>query len=190
MYRRHVRARWRLTSHRTRRFIVHNLLHADDPPDRLARGVAVGFFVAFTPALGLHMILVVILAWLLRANKLVGLPVTWICNPFTFVPIYYPSYVLGAMVMGDKPIGLEWWQQLGQPPPGWWDTVRFYWQRLADIAVPLWVGCTLVGLVVGLLAYFITFHTVRFYRVHHRRHPHALPAVAIYTGPKYKSQAA
>ena len=97
IYRRHIRARFRLYLHRARKFIYHNVLHADDPPHRLALGAAIGVFVAFTPTVGLQMMLTVSLAWLLRANKVIGLPVVWISNPATLVPIYYSCYVVQTL---------------------------------------------------------------------------------------------
>jgi uncharacterized protein len=177
MYRRHIRARIRLAARKWRRFILHNVLHADDPPERLARGVAIGVFITFTPTIGFQMLLVIFLAWLLRANKVVGLPIVWLSNPFTFVPIYFPCYVIGAMILGHDIVGLKWWRELGQPPDGMWDTFKFYFDRLESIALPLWVGCIFAGLVLGLLSYFIVFHTVRGYRL--RRWGRLMPPTAI-----------
>ena len=71
---RHLLVRFRLLSRRIRRFIIHNILHADDPPHRLALGVAIGMFMTFTPTVGVQSILVALTAWVLRANKLVGMP--------------------------------------------------------------------------------------------------------------------
>lgn len=66
MYRRHILARFRLYSRRSRKFFYHNVLHADDPPHRLALGAAIGVFVAFMPAVGFQMMINFFLAWLLR----------------------------------------------------------------------------------------------------------------------------
>ena len=174
MVRRRLRIQNRLMWRRGKRFIIHSILHADDSPERLARGVAVGVFMTFTPTIGLQMILVVSLAWLLRANKIVGLPFVWITNPFTFVPIYYPMYVIGAMITGYDLVGIEWWKQLGHPPAidwwnlaGMWEMFRFYLAKLTRVAVPLWVGSLLVSTVLGLLSYFVTLSFVRTYRIRH-----------------------
>ena len=84
--------------------MLHSILKADDPPHRLALGVAIALFVTFTPTIGFQSVLVVALAWLFGANKLVGLPLIWISNPATFVPIYYPAYRLGKWVLGGTPV--------------------------------------------------------------------------------------
>ncbi|HKI70697.1 MAG TPA: DUF2062 domain-containing protein, partial [Verrucomicrobiae bacterium] len=89
---------------RIERFFVYRVLHVDDTPHRIALGVAVGIFVAWTPTVGFQMILTIILATLLRANKLVGIPFVWISNPFTLGVIYYPNYLLGKFILqGDYP---------------------------------------------------------------------------------------
>lgn len=150
---------------RARLFVVRSVLHADDPPHKLALGVAIGVFVTFTPTVGLQMGLTLFLAWLLRANKVVGLPFVWITNPATFVPIYYPCYVLGRSLLGIREhLGLQWWRQLAQPPEAWNELVLFYWRRTLMIAAPLWVGCLVVALGLAVPSYLLTYFGVRFYR--------------------------
>jgi len=152
---------------RVRRFVVHSLLHADDPPHRLALGFAIGMFVSLTPTMGFQMALVVFLAWMLRANKAVGVPLVWLTNPATMVPIYYPMYLVGRRLLGSEPIAWEWWLELGKPPPteGWWETAMFYWNRTLEIAAPLWLGCILCASVVAVASYFIVYYLVAAYRM-------------------------
>jgi len=165
MYRRHIRARFRLYLRRARKFIYHNVLHADDPPHRLALGAAIGVFVAFTPTVGLQMMITVFLAWLLRANKVIGLPVVWISNPATLVPMYYSCYVVGRSMLGWEPVADDWWSHLAHPPPGWWATVTFYWSRLVEIAAPLWLGGVVVGLLLAYPTYYGLYYLIRTYRL-------------------------
>ena len=56
-------------------FVVHHILHTDDRPSRIARGVAIGMFIAWLPLIGLQMLLVLGLSFIFRANKVAGLPV-------------------------------------------------------------------------------------------------------------------
>ena len=165
MYRRHVRARYRLYSQRARRFIVHDVLHADDPPHRLALGAAIGVFVTFTPTIGLQMIIVVFLSWLLGANKIIGVPIVWLSNPATFVPMYYSCYVIGRSVLGWPAISDAWWSQLSNPPDQWWPMVTFYWSRLMEIASPLWVGCVMIGFLLAYLTYYVVHQLIATYRL-------------------------
>ena len=150
---------------RARRFVMHNILHADDPPHPLALGIAIGLFVTFTPTIGLQMILVVFLAWLLKANKLVGIPIVWISNPATFVPIYFPCYVLGRRMLGAAPKSREWWGEFRCPPEGFLAKMDFFWSRIWEIVAPLSVGCLLAATFFGVVGYFLSYSVIYTYRM-------------------------
>jgi uncharacterized protein (DUF2062 family) len=169
MFRRHFQIAYRLQSATLREFVVHRLLHADDPPHRLALGAAIGMFVAITPTVGVQMFLVVFLAWLLRANKAAGLPMVWVTNPATAVPIYYPCYRIGRFLLQWPPIPAAWWSDLAYPPDAWGPALAFYWAKFLEIAFPLWLGCTLVGLVSGWITYRVIYRLVSTYRLQHWR---------------------
>lgn len=160
-----LKVRLRIMIRRARRFLIHRVLHADDPPHNLALGMAIGVFVTFTPTIGAQMSLVVFLAWLFRANKVVGVPLVWITNPATIVPIYYPCYVVGRVLLGEPEIGLAWWQELRHPPPGFFAATHFYWSRMLEIAEPLWLGCVVVSLVLAIITYYVVYFGVRWYRL-------------------------
>jgi uncharacterized protein (DUF2062 family) len=81
------------------RFIKFRVLHIDDSPQQIARGVAAGVFTAFLPFLGFHIPITLLLAVMTRANKLIALLTVWISNPLTFVFIYYPCYLLGRVLV-------------------------------------------------------------------------------------------
>jgi len=155
---------WYRIAVRARRFVVHNVLRADDPPHRLAFGVAIGLFVTFTPTIGFQSVLVVLLAWMFGANKLVGLPLVWISNPATFVPIYYPSYRLGRWVLGGEPVSMKWWKELAKPPDASGEAIRFYWGRFMEIIEPLTVGCLLIAIPLAGFGYVMTYQAVTKYR--------------------------
>lgn len=166
MFQHHVMSRIRQQIQRVRRFVVFGILHADDPPHKLALGVAIGIFVAFTPTVGFQMVLAVFLSWLLRANKAVGVPLVWISNPATLAPIFYPCYVVGRLLLGRTPIGAAWWQELARPPDGGWAALSFYWSRLMEIAAPLWLGCLVVATAISIPTYYASYYLIRFYRLH------------------------
>jgi len=150
---------------RVRRFIVHDLMHADDPPHPLALGVALGIFFAFIPFFGIQMVFVVLFAWLLKANKLVGAPLVWLTNPATIVPIYYLCYRVGIGILGQPSIGRERWAQLAEPPAGWAAATSFYWGGLYEIGMPILLGSVVVGFAAACPAYLITYRLICFYRM-------------------------
>ncbi len=148
------------------RFVYYDVLHADDPPHRIALGLAIGMFVAFTPTVGAQMIIAGFLSWLLRANKAVSVAIVWISNPLTLIPMYWFCYRVGCFILREKP-DPGWWAELGAPPDGWWPAVSFYWTRFLEIATPLWLGCLVVGVVSGYALYYPVYHGVRIYRQRH-----------------------
>lgn len=165
MVARHVTGRFRKAWSKARRFVLHSVLHADDPPQRLALGAAIGMFITFTPTVGFQMLLVVFAAWLLRANKVVGLPIVWISNPATMMLIYYPCYVVGRSLLGMEPIDSHWWSELREPPASWWPAVDFYWSHFLEVATPLWLGCLVVATCTSVPTYYLVYHVIHAYRL-------------------------
>ena len=160
-----------------RDFFIYRVLHVNDTPPRIALGVAVGIFVTWTPTIGLQMILTVLVCWLLRANKAVGVPFVWISNPLTIVPIYYPNYMVGCWLLGGDYTKFNLIEALGQDlPEGWWAKMTAWWSHMGEalwhVFAPLWVGSMIVGLVLGAITYPAIYYAVIAYRKRrHRRHP-------------------
>ena len=165
------------TVNKIKQFIVHRILHIDDTPHRLALGVAVGFFVAWTPTIGLQSILAVLIALVLRANKVVGLPFVWISNPFTFFAIYWPNYLIGNAIMAiflDRPrmhyrdfkelivLFINSTKELFYSGKfsGFTDLVA----QFMSFTVDLWVGSLVIGLILAVITYFLSYRLIYFYR--------------------------
>ena len=163
--RRRLAARRRYYWSRTRRYVVENVLHATDSPHKLALGAAIGMFVALLPAMGIQMYLTFVIAWMCRANKVIGLPLAWISNPATMIPLYWSLFEVGRRILGYDAMTPGWWRELGDPPSGWIAGPKFYWDKFTEIAWPLWFGCTLVGLILAIATYMIVYFGVRSYRM-------------------------
>ena len=167
------------TVNRIRQFIVHNILHIDDTPHRLALGMAIGFFVAWTPTIGLQSILVVMFAVLFRANKVVGLPFVWISNPFTFLAIYWPNYLIGNAIMAicfHRPrMNYLDFKELTVTAinstkellySGKISNFTDFMSECMSFIVDLWMGSLIIGLILGLITYFLSYRMIYFYRNH------------------------
>ena len=164
------------------RFIVYRILHADDTPHRLALGVGLGVFIAWTPTIGLQMVLVILLATICRANRPVGIPVVWITNPITAAPIYYINFRLGGYLLGlfGERATMEY-EQLKEMLYGFHSFSHIlsnlfnadFWGELfllfRNISVELWVGSIILALFFGIISYIISYKVIIWYRTHSPR---------------------
>ena len=73
----------------------------------LARGVALGLFIAFTPTIPFQMILTCLGAFYFRVNLPVGLAACWVTNPLTAMPIYLAAWRVGRRVISSLPFVAE-----------------------------------------------------------------------------------
>ena len=79
-----------------------------NPPDFVARGVAVGMVIALTPTVGVQMPMVALIWLLFRTisrqfdfSVIVAMAWTWVTNVFTGGPVYYVFFVTGQLMLGQ-----------------------------------------------------------------------------------------
>jgi hypothetical protein len=150
-----------------RRLIIYRVLHVDDTPHRIALSLGIAIFVTWTPTIGLQMVLAFALASLCRANKFVGVPFVWISNPFTFIPIYLPNYLLGSVLLGGQYSTSRFLDAISRASEfqgGWWPRVQAWWVAIGPIFLPLAIGSLIIGGILGTIAYFVSFYGIRAYR--------------------------
>ena len=159
------------------RFVKFRILHVDDSPQRMARGIAAGFFIAYLPLFGLHMLLALIFAQLIRANKALALMAVWICNPLTFALIYYPCYRLGHFLLPffhDRPqVELDQIQtMIDQTFSLKYTLLHFfsmaYWKQVWTvfkiIGFETFIGGIILGFIVAKIGYWIAYYFIIGYR--------------------------
>lgn len=131
------------------RFFGETLFHPDIwrfRPQLLAKGAALGLFIACTPTLGIQMLISAALAILLRVNLPISLAATWITNVATAPFFYYFCYRVGLFLLGGKIPASEVAPFLGK------------WAIFAKIAYPLWLGSLIVGTVIAVVGYFSIYY--------------------------------
>src|SRR5690606_11429398 len=137
--------------------VSHYILHSDDTPERIARGVAIGVLVGWIPLVGIQMLTGLLLAAILRANKAATLPGVWITNPFTFVPIYWFNYKFGHLTLtGQWTTDLATKKKiadLGRLTLEF-DVFQYsYWSNLFGLAMnigrSLWIGSVVLGVILA-----------------------------------------
>ncbi len=163
--------------YRAARYVIHRIRRLPDPAHRIARGVAAGVFVCFTPLFGLHFLTATLIAWVIRGNILAALLATFVGNPLTFPLIAELSLRLGSRILGyPVPIHLprvveafahatgDLWRNLlavFTPAEADWTRIAGFWDA---VMLPYLVGGLLPGLAAALVAYFLTTPLITAYQ--------------------------
>lgn len=163
-------------------YMRHRLRRIPDSPERIARGIFAGVYAAFTPFYGLHFILAVVLARVLKGNVLAALIGTFFGNPLTYIPIIAISLKTGHFLLGtelqrevDKSVLDSFFGAAGdllENTLALFTSVQADWRELAvfyhDVFFPALVGGVLPGLVSGVVCYYLSLPVVRAYQKHRR----------------------
>ncbi len=152
------------------RRMTERILQINDTPESIALGAAVGMFIAWTPTVGIQMIIMIIVGTVIRANRLAGVAMVYISNPFTLVPIYWVDYLVGCFVLGMEHIT---WAQFeatcaqfmtNYESLGLWTAVVTFVKEYQQIAVAMAVGGVIIGIVWAIPTYPITLRAVRLHQ--------------------------
>lgn len=132
------------------------IMSLDSHPGHISAGFAVGVFISFTPPIpGLHTVLALVIAFVSRLNKLTCLTGTWVNSPITVVPSMILSYKLGKWILGG-------------PGTSELNIRNLDWPSLKGVMLhhskPLLLGCSIIGFVAAVAAYFICYWLVVFFR--------------------------
>ena len=164
------------------RFLKFRVLHVDDSPHRIALGVSLGLFIAYMPPLGFHILLLIFLSIIFKANKFVALTFVWVSNPFTIFLLYYPSYLIGRTILtylgyedgfAAAEISSLFHQYLSfEHVVSGFFTSQF-WRQMGSLIVQtgleMFIGGLILGTFVAVTAYFAAYYCICWYR---KKHPH------------------
>lgn len=139
------------------------LIRKDRSAHRIALGFAIGLFSAISPFLGLHTAMVLVFAFLFRANKVVAFAVGWFNNPVTMIPIYLPCYALGVWMLPKYQA--DWAHVRGFLHHANWDSLLVLGK---SILIPFFIGSMTVALVSGVASYFIVRFLVERFQARRR----------------------
>ena len=84
------------------RHAVNYLWQQNGTAGQRARGLGVGIFCGCLPLFGFQIILSIVVANLLRGNRLLAAAGTLVSNPFTYIPLYWFNYRVGEALAGSK----------------------------------------------------------------------------------------
>ncbi len=132
-------------------------------PKAIAGGLGLGTFIAFTPTVGVQLILAVIIATFFNLNRPAAMVPVWITNPLTVAPIYTFNYWLGSTLCNGPPLsevsGL--FIDIGRTMTRleFWEIKEQFLAILhmgKDILLPLLAGSVIVGIITGLIVYIFS----------------------------------
>ncbi|MBI5888745.1 MAG: DUF2062 domain-containing protein [Deltaproteobacteria bacterium] len=83
------------------RFVYLKIIRLSDPPERIARGVAIGVLMGILPTFGLGVFLSLGAAFAFRANKAAAVLGSMIMNPFTSPFFWGISAAVGSFIMRE-----------------------------------------------------------------------------------------
>ncbi len=132
------------------------ILSVNDTPHRVALAFALGVFLAFFPAVGVHTIMALTIAWVGRLSVMVILAGTLVNNPWTFAPIYGGSFWFGLLLTGrPMPSFRIEWSEI---------SLTTFWGAVKPVLWPFCVGTIVAGTIAGILAYWIIRPMVQAYQ--------------------------
>ena len=158
-------------------YIRHRLHRLPGTPESIARGIFAGAFTVFTPFYGMHFVVAIIIAKLVRGNIIAALLATFLGNPLTYLPIALASIHTGYFLLGREARGVGRnvfhafsgaWQDLKHNFWAMFTPERADWHALGEfydeVFLPFMVGSIVPGVVCGLICYYLSVPVIRAYQ--------------------------
>jgi len=150
---------------------IEHILRLDEPPHKVALAIAIGIFVAFTPFLGVHLIIASCIAWAFRVRIRIAAIATLACNPWTMPFIYGGSLILGNYLVGDgSSLKIHDIIDLVNHLGGAFlsldlSTFKSFFSALLTAAKPFALGALILGSFASLISYLIAFFAFKHFKI-------------------------
>jgi len=148
-------------------YLLKRLTRLSGTPSNIACGFACGAAISFTPFVGLHILLSMMMAWLLRGHIIASVVGTVVGNPWTFPLIWLATYKTGQMLLGSAEAapwpavtmfkhvvtdlgGLIWPTLTGEDT---WLALKQVMVDLRALIWPMFIGSIPLALIAGLVIY-------------------------------------
>ncbi|MGV8939551.1 MAG: DUF2062 domain-containing protein [Allorhizobium sp.] len=138
------------------RYYGMRILRLTASPHAIAAGLAAGVVSSWTPFIGFHIVLALILAYALAGNMLAAALGTAFGNPLTFPFIWASTWEIGNYVLGTHATGGGERVNLARL----FEKLDLS-QLWGPILKPMVVGAVPLAVITGPLIYIVTFYAVR-----------------------------
>jgi uncharacterized protein (DUF2062 family) len=161
---------WHLTKRTVERWL-ESLLHIHDTPRRTAAAFGVGVAIGFSPFVGLHTVIGLIIAFVFNLNRVAVLAGCWVNLPWFMGPYYAGMTAVGAW-MTHTPMPPQLVSRLHDilELPGWRNRIAGLGRLLRPLLLPYTLGSLLGAIPLGFVAYRGTFAFLLARRRHHDHH--------------------
>lgn len=128
-------------------------------PQSIAVGAACGIAISFTPFVGAHMMLAMIMAWVLRGNIMAALVGTTVGNPWTFPFIWVSIFYTGRKILGSdytEAANIDFAEVFAKAVKALINLdFDLFFNDIWPIVFPMMVGCIPFCIVVWTAAYYV-----------------------------------
>ncbi len=133
---------------------IKYILNINAPAHKIALSSGLGMVIGFSPYLGFHTLLATVTSIGLRLPIYPLMIGAYITNPITVPPIYAFLYKVGTILTDSSKKDINW-------------SVQSFSELMVltkSIIWPLFVGCHVVGLILGIITYFVVKYLLIKYR--------------------------
>lgn len=129
------------------------LLTVKGPSREIALTFAIGVLIGTSPFIGLHTVLGIVVATIMRLNRLIILLGVYVTNPWTIIPIYTLSTWIGLKITGNEAV-LSDIEFKGV-------SIFNIFELLEGLIIPFLVGTLVFGLISSIASFFIILYMIR-----------------------------
>ena len=132
---------------------VHESLLRGESATGLARALAIGAYVAFSPFIGMHTLMLIGIAWCFRLNFMLMLIFSNIINnPWTLVPVYASGYACGQALLS-----YTYGHAILLHNPAWMDSINAWLGSTLGVGqISFWafmLGGNILGALIACIVY-------------------------------------
>lgn len=128
---------------------MYKLVSINRKPNIIALSSAIGVIIGLSPYVGFHTLLAIAISYLFNLPVYPLILGAYITNPLTLIFIYAFCFKVGVILTDSDISIIIDWSNLS------WDMMI---HNLKELLWPLFVGCHVVGLLAGILVYFIVYY--------------------------------
>ena len=131
--------------------ILVKLIRQHNSPHEIALGAGIGAFISCLPVYGLHSVLVILAAIIVRpANKIAIFLGTNLSLPPTLPFITWAGYEIGRFILKGN-----------LPPMSWEFFKQLTFKKIVSLYGPLFLGSLILGVICAIVIYGLTFFVMK-----------------------------